>query len=91
MDDKTLKSGKERKKMEKKEKKREKHEQRDEIPRLPPAGVDPNLEAKRGRGSTRGERHQGDATGVTSSVSSSAPMVFTVQALLSLLSRRYVR
>ena len=56
-----------------------------------PAGVDPNLEAKRGRGSTRGERHQGDATGVTSSVSSSAPMVFTVQALLSLLSRRYVR
>ena len=48
------------------------------------AGVDPNLEAKRGRGSTRGERHRRDTTGVTCSVSSSAPMVFTVQALLSL-------
>ena len=54
------------------------------LPGCLPAGVDPNLEAKRGRGSTKGERYQRDATGVTWSVSSSAPMVFTVQALLSL-------
>ena len=54
------------------------------LPGCLPAGEDPNLGAKRGRGSTRGERHQRDATGVTSSVSGSVPMVFTVQALLSL-------
>lgn len=33
------------------------------------ATVDPNLEAKRGRGSTRDQRHQRDATGVTRFVS----------------------